>query len=372
MATTYNKLVKQNGLSLIEMMIAIAIGSLLMLGLTTTFQNSSETQREMERSGRLIENGRYGVDLLSSDIHHAGYFGHYFQAVSAPGTLPDPCQTTNLVTLAQAMAMPVQGYSTPAASTFTSTNCGTGGFLTATNMNSDSDVFVVRRASTRVFGSPTLESPANNRVYIQSNPRTANLLLGDSSAIVPTQAANNTAQTLRKYPAVPTNLTPADTYEYKVHTYFVAPCSFGTGTAPAGECEASDDTIPTLKKLELSSIAGNTAMEIVPLVEGVEMMRVAYGIDTTPAAINPTTGFPGDGVPDTYVTAPTLVQWPQVVAMRIYLLMRAPETSIGYTDAKQYNFPAPINLTVGPFGDAFKRHVYSAEVRPKNIAGRRE
>ena len=89
--TTLNK--KLSGLSLLELMVAMAIGSLLLIGLASVFQRSSTSQRELEKTGELIENGRYALSLLAEDLRHTGYYGH-FHDLSALGTLtaqPDPC-----------------------------------------------------------------------------------------------------------------------------------------------------------------------------------------------------------------------------------------------------------------------------------------
>ncbi|NNE36714.1 MAG: hypothetical protein HKN08_00290, partial [Gammaproteobacteria bacterium] len=216
-------------------------------------------------------------------------------------------------------------------------------------------------------------------VYLQANPRTANILLASTGISVPTVAVDGSAP-IRKYPYDPSNTTPADTFEYKTHLYFVSPCSFGTGTNDI--CTSSDDDVPTLKRLELSTDGTNTRMAVVPLVEGVEYMKVEYGIDNSPAAVNLVTGFAGDGIPDTYTATPTLAQWEQVVSIRVYMLVASTEETPNFTDTKSYIFPLTAgNLTITPSDDGatpnidetgLKRHVYSTEVRPMNMGGRRE
>jgi len=364
----YRLISAQTGLSLVELMVAVAIGSLLMLGLATTFKNSSDTQREMERTGRLMENGRYATQVLTDDLHHAGYYGFYYEAVAAPASLPDPCETGSTANMITAMAMPIQGYTAADLSSrpdISASTCDDKGLFVNANLSVGSDILVVRRASTALFTG----TPATNEVYLQANSRTANILLGNNSATVPAQAADNTAQSLRKFPHDPASIDWADTSKYQTHVYFIAPCSFGSGTN--GVCTTADDTIPTLKRLELTARSGTTVMRVVPLVEGIEFMKVTFGIDTSPVDINLTTGFAGDGVPDSYVTTPTAAQWPLVVSARIYLLVSATEPTVGHVDAKVYSFP-PTAITLGPFNDPFKRHVYSTEVRPMNLAGRRE
>ena len=56
------------GFSLIELMVAIAIGLILVAGLAMLFANSSQTGNEIDKSIRQIENGRYAAELLSEDI----------------------------------------------------------------------------------------------------------------------------------------------------------------------------------------------------------------------------------------------------------------------------------------------------------------
>lgn len=357
------------GMSLVELLVAMGIGSVLMLGLATTFKNSSDTAREMERSGRLIENGRYAVDLLATELHHAGYYGHYYENLTTPAALPDPCEIGSTANISSALAMPLQGYtaaSLTARPDISATTCDNKNLFITTNLKAGSDIIAVRRASTAILTG----NPVTNEVYIQANPRDAEILLGNASASVPTQAANNAAQTMKKFPFNASSTDWADTRKYHTSVYFIAPCSFGTGTNEV--CSTADDTIPTLKRLELSSNGTNTEMNVVPLVEGVEYMKVTYGIDTSPATVNLTTGFAGDGIPDSYVATPTLAQWPLVVAVRIYLLVRSPAETQGYVDTKTYKFAIGTGLTLGPFDDAYRRHVYTTEIRPMNLAGRRE
>ena len=159
----------------------------------------------------------------------------------------------------------------------------------------------------------------------------------------------------------------ADTRKFHVHVYFVAPCSYGSGANET--CAAADDDVPTLKRLELDEVGGVTKMKIVSLVEGIEFMKVRYGLDTVPATVNLTTGLIGDGMPDSYVATPTLAQWPGVASVRIYLLARSTQATQEYRDTKQYNLDG---VLAGPYGDKFRRRVYSTEVMPVNMAGRRE
>ncbi|MEE8321598.1 MAG: prepilin-type N-terminal cleavage/methylation domain-containing protein, partial [Gammaproteobacteria bacterium] len=213
---------KQSGLSLIELMVAISIGAVLMAGLVATFQNSSNSRRELEKSGLLIENGRYAIDILYEDLRHAGYYGHYYALDEAPATLPDPCETDDEDKLKDALPLPIQGYRATNLSTdpdITDTNTCEGALLTAANLKAGSDILIVRRAETGVFtGTPTA-----NEIYMQSNSRDANIMFGNDNADVPADTADNDATTSLERSPSKTPSGTADTRKYHVHVYFVAP-----------------------------------------------------------------------------------------------------------------------------------------------------
>jgi len=361
------KVRSQSGFSLLELMVSITIGVILMTGMVAMFNSSGEARRELEKTGTLIENGRYAINLLYDDVHHAGFYGQFYDLGDAPGAAPDPCAIGTLAQLKTDSALPLQGFRAATlgaqAAIVANSTCDEKGVLPASNFVAGSDILIIRRADTAVFTG----NPVDNAVYIQANARDMNLLFGNDSATVPAATAdNNVTASLPRYPSKTTPGT-ADTREYHVHVYFVAPCSFGSGAN--GTCATGDDGVPTLKRLELDSVGGVTAMKVVPLVEGIELMKVQYGLDTVPTTVNLTTGFIGDGMPDSYVAAPALAQWPSVATVRIYLLARSTQATQDYRDIKQYDLDG---FNAGPYDDKFRRRVYSTEVMPINMAGRRE
>ena len=60
------------GFTLIELMVALTVSLILLLGLTAVFVGNSRSFSENERSSRRIENGRYALALMSDGIRHAG------------------------------------------------------------------------------------------------------------------------------------------------------------------------------------------------------------------------------------------------------------------------------------------------------------
>lgn len=66
---------QQAGLSLIEIMVAIVIGSLLLLGATSLLINNKRIYQTQDQLGRMQENARFAVQRMFHDISMAGYFG---------------------------------------------------------------------------------------------------------------------------------------------------------------------------------------------------------------------------------------------------------------------------------------------------------
>lgn len=65
----------QRGVSLVELMVALLIGSILTLGLVEVFAASRTAYRVSEGIARVQENGRFALDYLQRDIRLIGHFG---------------------------------------------------------------------------------------------------------------------------------------------------------------------------------------------------------------------------------------------------------------------------------------------------------
>lgn len=66
---------RQQGLSLVEILVAMAIGLLLMAGVIQIFMSNKATFRMQEGLGRMQENARFALDYMTRDIRQAGYLG---------------------------------------------------------------------------------------------------------------------------------------------------------------------------------------------------------------------------------------------------------------------------------------------------------
>ena len=56
------------GFGLVELMIALALGTVIILGVTTLFSDSSRALNDINRAGRQLENSLYAMDLLAQEL----------------------------------------------------------------------------------------------------------------------------------------------------------------------------------------------------------------------------------------------------------------------------------------------------------------
>ena len=404
---------RQSGFTLIELMVSMVIGLLMLAALIALMLNVSRNNTEMTKTNRMIENGRFALQLLQTDLSHAGYWGGLvpeFDDLSRttaptdiPTAVPDPClayadwgvapNTVAGVTsyVANLVGIPMQSYEIPAVvPSPTLSVCASR----VTNPQKSTDVLVVRHAEICVPGEGNCPAVIAGNLYLQvaRNGTTAPspaYVLSDDASLLTLSKRDGTVAELRKFVS---NL-------YYVRNYSV---TLGDG-------------IPTLRRSQFrlaSGVLSHNSAE--SLIEGVEGFRVEFGIDnisdagtnittgtdlvgvvapanlhsaaikwdvTTPANTSPTNR--GDGSPDgAYVhcrTPPTPLsvteidctekQLMNVVAVKLYVLVRSDVVTPGYSDTKTYNLGS---TTLGPYGDGFKRHLFTQTIRLVNVSSRRE
>lgn len=345
---------QQLGMTLMEWMVSITIGMILLAGLSVLIAQQSRTQAELEKSSRQIENGRYATQLLQEDIQLAGYLGEFstLDALPVPGALPNPC-LVGAADLSSALPFSIQGYDAPGATLpIAFADCP----LNAANHLAGTDILVVRRADPEVTATGALVA---GQFYLQSG-LTPTLEFSYILAKAATTAVDTAVFNLKLKDGV----TTAPLRKYRVNIYFVSPCNLPASgsTCSAAQTDDGGVSIPTLKRLELSAQAGNPKFVTTSLVEGIETMQIDYGFDATAT---------GDGSPDSYATdAVAVADWANVMAVRLHLLARNNERSVGYQDTKTYNLGLA-GATVAT-NDGFKRRVFSQLIRVVNPSSRRD
>jgi type IV pilus assembly protein PilW len=327
------------GFSLVELMVSIAVGLIVLAAVTAVFSSMSRSNLALANTSQQIQNGSYAAQFLSDDLRHAGYYGGVYNPAAPLAALPDPCVTNNVATLRAALALPVQGYDAPAAPPVA---C-----IPASDFVPGTDVLVVRRVST-VLTLPASLSAQD--VYVQNN----NDWTDANNPVLNNGLAAN-------FPLLNKDgVTAADIRKYYVRIYYVSPCNVYAPGANA--CTAAADAgnpVPTLKMLELQASAGGPTLTSVAIAQGVENLQIDYGIDAT-----------GEGLAQNFVSIPaSMADWTNVVELKLSMLVRNPQATLNYADAKTYTLGS---VTVVTPGGPFKRHVFTQQVRLTNVAETRE
>ena len=327
------------GASLVELMISIAVGLIIMAAVLMVLANSSRTRAEIQRTSEKLENGRYAIELLTEELQHAGFYGEMKPTVAPALPLPDPCSQDRAVWEA-GIAFHVQGY----------TEASGVPSCIASARKAGTDVLVVRRAKTCAVGAAGCDALVAGEPYLQIS------FCKEESTTYAVGTAGDALLELKAKDCT----SAAPLRRFVVHTYFISPDN-GAGRQ-----------VPTLKRAEFAGAEIVTT----PLVEGVERMRFEYGIDTD-----------NDGAPDAYTSDPDSFapagctsctaerNWSNVMAVRMYLLVRASDSAPGHVDTKVYELgktAAGETVSAGPFNDAYQRRVYTGAVRLVNASARRE
>lgn len=377
----------QRGLSLVELLVATALGLLIALALTQLFSDVSRTNREMAKTNSQIESARFAMQFLRNDIVHAGYWSSFIPLFDdlmleaaptdapqadpggAPGAPYSPCLpfdppwTPGFID--NLIGLPIMVYGAVPA------GCDT----VITDRVANTDILVVRHAETCVAGGANCDAFTPGRLYFQSSNNAVDIAADNFYAIGTTAAQ----LVLRERD----DTVIADRRRIIQHIYYIRSWANTAG-----------DGIPTLARSEFD-LAGGTLGQQPPiaLVQGIERFRVELGIDdenrlgnavTLADYSNPVVWQDpndrrvalnrGDGVPDgNFLVCPAagclVEELVNVVAVNIFLLARASEETPGYLDTKTYTLGG---LAVPAFNDSFKRHVFSGTLRVNNVGARRE
>lgn len=340
---SYFNLKHHQGFSLVELLVAIAIGIVLITGLASVFANSSQTGSEIDKSIRQIENGRYALQALSEDINLAGYYGEVFgDGVTSVDAAP-LCPTDSAFTIASlgwdnaTLRVPVGLTGLSASEIATASGAQTVALSTCLpNYKTGTPALVVRRVDPSLVTIATIGS----NYHVQSSncitdPTATKFVFSVTAADFTLKNANCSAENKVR--------------RYVMRVYYIATCS-----------DCPNDTIPTLKKAEMFG----TQWTVSPVSEGIDDMGLDFAFDTD-----------GNGMADQYLAGlvPALLAtntWVNVVGVRINLLTRTTEPSAGFTDSRIYNLG--LSGTRGTFTDGNKRRVLTATARINNIAGQRE
>lgn len=335
----------QHGATLIEVMVAMVVGLILLAGITTLVVNASRSNRDVDASARLLENGRYAVRTLGEHLRHAGFWGRLYPPAASgmaalPAGLPNACTSPITVAMIEAdMPVFIQGEDDPGGDP--AANC-----LADADHVDGTDIVTVRRLAT------TAESAA------EANANPTEFYMQTAHADFAVDTGNNADLGVTERDAAGNNV-PAPHYQYEADTFFISP---RTRPVNVSACDGDDadngDQIPTLMQVRVNA----TGFCARALAVGVENMQIEYGVDTS-----------NNGTPNAYTTAPaTVADWADVMGLRLYLLVRGTQNVNAIGGNKSYTLGQTAPTVIADPGDGFSRHVFTTTARLVNPSGRRE
>jgi len=324
-------------------MVGMTLGLLLLVVLGNLYLTTTRSRTEFSNSADQMENGRYALEVLGSEIELAGFFGLAGATKAATVTSPAICamtpDTIGFATSPATVPLGIQGYAAGTTAT-----C-------LPNLASTSEILVVRRVST----TPST-TVANGQAYLQ-----ASFCPSDATSF----AFGASAPLLNLHTKACDPAVPAELRQAVVRIFYLATCDI---------CSGNGDGVPTLKMAELS----NGDFQVNSMAQGIQDMHLSYGVD-----------LDNNGSADCYVSDPgidnsatctsvttynwktnPITNWQNVTTVRINVLTRTLKPSLGWTDSRTYDLGR--GNSSGPFNDAYKRHIYAKVARLANVAGPRE
>ena len=303
------------GVGLIEIMIAMTISLIIAVGALSLFASTSKNYLAHQTSSTLEESSRYVFSVLEPDVRLAGYWGLTGSAAAISGGSSQQVGTTASGLGAATTAVGSCGLNfgvdvqTPLEGTNDGYLGGAGAGCTAqSGAMPSADTLTVRHASvaqSTVAGNGPLRVCSTFSAAVLVNTLGGCII---ETIVGPTGAASN-----------------GGIYDLVVNSYYVDQNS----PAAAG--------VPTLYRQTLTNVA-NAAPTMVntPILPGVEDLQVQFGIDPTGAS----------GTASQYVDAQTALQLyngsstatVQIVAVRVWLLVRSLTPTGGFTDRNTYQY----------------------------------
>ena len=322
---------QHNGFTLIELLVSMVIGLFLMAGVFTVYISNVKTMSVLDNEVKMMDDARFALETIAYDIRHAGAYGHHnhegqnnvFDEELFP-SIAGQCggNGSNWVVDLNKPVFAV--------------NDGTDYLNSCMPDWTQGDSLELRYATALPVGS--LEANlTSNALYLKSIPNYAYMFQGDT-------------------PPLARHFQQADGSDKPNIRYFLWQ---SRGYYIANYTDEVGDGMPSLHMVTLEP--GPVVTDSVVL-RGVEDFQVQFGLDIPAAGTQQ-----GDESVDTYVHPNDVVQgandrWNQVIAARIWLVLRS-EVEFDEIDP---NSTYDVAGTVKTNGDQLKRIVVSTSIRLRN------
>lgn len=339
MKPTVSKLLRrQAGLTMVELMVALAIGSFLMVGALQIYGQSREAFVVNESIARVQETAQFAMDTIEADLRMASNWGRNSRGLAVEGRalvgdddplgiVPSSAQDCGARWVLD-LGRPVTGVNNAYGLACLPT-------VAAGPAQPNSDVITVRRASV------TPVTPLGGRLQIQST-RIQGRVFYDGT--IPGEFEEPVVPTA---PALATD--PSATHNLIVNSYYVAQ-----------ESELIPG-VPTLRMKTLTIDSGASVIEDQEVAPGVENIQLQLGIDVNQDNTVDRYVNPGDPIYDP--NAVGYLPGARVMTARIWMIVRSTSQEQGVQDVNDYR---PGDATLGVYNDNYRRLQVSKTILLRN------
>ena len=306
---------KAKGFSLVELMVAMVLGLVLLAGIGQLFLATNKSWALNDELARIQENARMAMDILGSRIRSASYTGCPAQADLANNLkanhtarewmahfdkgilgIPAGSNTTNGIdSNAISEAVVVHSIDYEQGETVSAHDLSTATLSLANNHNYDSgDLFGITSADCQQISVFRAGAETDNKDITHPSANSGNLYNCTSELKGGFNCQNSAlgAESLNLQGAM---LAPLDSYAFYLR---------------------KSNNIPTLYRKRAGEYASGNSINAEALVEGIENIRLLYGVDTD-----------RDGVANRYRAAADLGvfsdEWLKVTSVKLELLVRS-------------------------------------------------
>lgn len=314
------------GVTLIELMVALAIGSFLIVGAVQVYNQSRQAYMINESIARVQETAQFAMDTIEADLRLASNWGKTSRGDAIEGRYreddPNPLSLPVPVGCGIAWVLDLER---PVTGSNNSYNLLCGPEDPA---QPESDTVTIRRAAVDAAQGPAVE-----RLQIQTTRIQGQLFADDE---VPAGFPND--------PDI------SATHNLLVNTYYVATTSGLIGG------------VPTLRRKTLTTRAGLPFIEDQEVAPGVENLQVQFGVDTNRDNTVDRYVNPGDPILDPAESA--FIPSARIITARVWLVVRSIDREPGITQPANPYRPGDVDLGVP--ADDFRRLLVSKTILLRN------
>ena len=317
------------GFSLVELMVALVITLILLAGIGQIFLSSKKSFTIQDSLGRMQENGRYAMETIAQDVRRAGFWGGNADITA----IDDHVGGTGKIATDDGTCVDASWARMLTHRIFGKNDTRAGYSCLPSDTTHKGDILVTRYAAPWEVGDTTTPNFVPNQYYLRSSLFEGQLF--KCSTGCPEDAG------------YPIDAPGVRTAELVSHGYFIHAVQTSDKCPTAGK-------IPSLYRQTLANgvVDTSTPEEI---AYGVDNFQVQYGLDTS---------VPLDNSVDSFVDAAAAgdAMWGQVIAARIWLLVRAECPETGYTNDTTYTM-AGTDYTPN---DHYRRQLYTSTISLRN------